>query len=102
MSKYLPSTDLRSRDDLLDALDRIEANGTKTFYRPSEREEFIARFIEPSTTVEGRAVLDGYVETLEELAKRRVGPIEENRRISPNLGDIEGENTMAHSVGGHV
>jgi hypothetical protein len=102
MSKYLPSTDLRSRDDLLDALDRIEAEGTGTFYPPGEREEFIARFIEPPLTSEENTVLDAYVQTLEELARRGEGTIEGNGQVLPNLDNIVDKNTMARSVGDRI
>jgi hypothetical protein len=75
MAKFLPSTDLRCRDDLLDALGRIERDGPAGFYPPAERRAFITRFIEPDIDGDENAVLDGYVDTLEALAARATEPV---------------------------
>ena len=77
MATFLPSTDLRCRDDLLDALGRIERDGPAAFYPQAERDAFITRFIEPDIDGDENAVLDAYIETLEALATRHAEPVRE-------------------------
>ena len=72
MAKYLPSTDIRCRDDLLDGLNRIRTGGPNDFYQPGERDAFIEKFIEPNREDGEYAVLDAYVATLERLSTRFV------------------------------
>lgn len=64
MAKYLTSTDLRSRDELILGLDRARKAKSIPFYRPGEREAFIEKFIEPCHQDNQYAVLDAYVEAL--------------------------------------
>jgi hypothetical protein len=75
MSTFMRSTDMRCRDDLLDALTRIERDGPMAFYPEAERDDFIKRFIEPDIGGDERAVLNGYINSLEGLAVRTPSPM---------------------------
>ena len=78
MATFLPSTDMRSRDDLLEALDRIARDGPAAFYPREERDAFIERFIEPNRQDGEYAVLDAYVATLERVSTRPVAIADKN------------------------
>lgn len=73
MAKHIPSTDLRCRDDLLKALERVRDAKSDSFYLPGEREAFIGQFIEPGSSESPYAVLDAYVEALDGMCTQRTG-----------------------------
>ena len=73
MAKFLPSTDMRCRDDLLNALAAIERDGPGSYYPRAERDAFIKRFIEPDIESDENAVLDRYIETLKAQGARAAG-----------------------------
>jgi hypothetical protein len=74
MATFLPSTDMRCRDDLLEALDRIERDGLAAFYPKAERDAFVERFIEPNMHADEDAVLDAYIDRLQALGVRAALP----------------------------
>jgi hypothetical protein len=71
MAKYLPSTDLRCRDDLLNTLGQIRNAESRSFYRPGEREAFIESFIEADGQADDGTVLDAYDTVLGQLCASR-------------------------------
>lgn len=76
LAAFLPCTDLRCRDDLLDALDRIARDGPQAFYVRSERDAFLKWFIEPDPEAGEAAVLDAYVDALDRVATTAAPPVD--------------------------
>jgi hypothetical protein len=68
MAMAMPSTDMRCRDDMLGALQRIDQHGADAFYQAGEREDFMRRFVDPYADGNEDAVLNAYVETLNHIA----------------------------------
>ena len=62
LARFLPATDMRTRDDAINAINTISRDGPEGFYPETEWETFVRRFVEPD---DGTDVLDRHIQALE-------------------------------------
>jgi hypothetical protein len=67
IARYIPATEMRCRDDVLEAISKFAARGTNGFYRKRDRLHFMDEMID----VPDAHVLPRYVKYLERMAKAK-------------------------------
>jgi len=69
LARFLPATDMRSRDDAIAAINAISRDGPEGFYPDAEWKNFVERFIEPP---DGTNVLDMLIRVLDTVSPGEV------------------------------